>query len=672
MARLLPYSAAPVARLLMLATVAAVVSTAGCANPKREAVVAALAELRSPPLQRIESSEQLRVALAARQKLDAAHDAYGRWYLCLDGPKSGAPRRACETRSRQHQDDDATRLDRIEVTGSRIAMTDLITNNQVASVDEGDIVKKLGDFIVVLREGRIYTVRTDLRGAATLEIVASMDVLPDVSENDIWFDEILAFPGGLFLLGYNYRVGASELILFDLGADGSLRRGARFQIDSMDYYSGGNYGSRMVGENLITIISAPLSQDGGLPMPRWRSIGADPRDWQPLAQTKNFFLPLGIAEELVANIVLRCPLDQLLAGRFDCDASAIVGDVASEHYITENAAYLAISGWDPSVYLDPEFSTWRYGRHDDPTVRHESKLMTAVYQIPFDRLDRPRVARLLGDIPDQFAFHESGGRLMVATHARLKGDRMWTRLFEIDWDGSQAVLEVPARQFADLEHPMGYDTYRFTERVLWVGSDDDHWAGRELTPGLVLYAQPLSGGPAGSIPVEHTVDRIEVMGSKVFISGVGPSREWRASLAWHDGRARRSESVPIVGFASAEHRSHAFNAIRAHDRVFAALPGWRLTEEEMRDIDSAWYDERVADLVMLEVAGDALVPRGAISMQEFSGVDEECNVSCVDWYGNARAFAANGRIFALSSHGFVEAVPEAGGFRTVRSVRLTR
>jgi hypothetical protein len=40
-----------------------------------------------------------------------------------------------------------------------------------------------------------------------------------------------------------------------------------------------------------------------------------------------------------------------------------------------------------------------------------------------------------------------------------------------------------------------------------------------------------------------------------------------------------------------------------------------------------------------------------------SAVDEdyECEVSCVDWYGNARPIFMNGRVFALSSAELIEA-----------------
>ena len=52
---------------------------------------------------------------------------------------------------------EAAAADSIAVTGSR-AGSDKITNTQEADVDEGGIVKKRGDLLVILRRGRLFTV----------------------------------------------------------------------------------------------------------------------------------------------------------------------------------------------------------------------------------------------------------------------------------------------------------------------------------------------------------------------------------------------------------------------------------------------------------------------------------------------------------------------------------
>ena len=66
---------------------------------------------------------------------------------------------------------------------------DSITNVQTAGVDEGGIVKRAGDFLVILRRGRLFTVRV---GGDTLQPVALRDAYaPDTNPAGAWYDELL-------------------------------------------------------------------------------------------------------------------------------------------------------------------------------------------------------------------------------------------------------------------------------------------------------------------------------------------------------------------------------------------------------------------------------------------------------------------------------------------------
>ena len=66
---------------------------------------------------------------------------------------------------------------------------DGITNNQVAGVDEGGIVKARGDILVVLRRGRLFTVSTAGGG---MRPVAAIDAFaPGADPSGDWYDEML-------------------------------------------------------------------------------------------------------------------------------------------------------------------------------------------------------------------------------------------------------------------------------------------------------------------------------------------------------------------------------------------------------------------------------------------------------------------------------------------------
>ena len=65
-----------------------------------------------------------------------------------------------------------------------------VTNVQTAGVDEGGIVKVHGDHLVVLRRGRLFTVRI---GGSDLTPVSAVDAFGDgIDPRGAWYDELLA------------------------------------------------------------------------------------------------------------------------------------------------------------------------------------------------------------------------------------------------------------------------------------------------------------------------------------------------------------------------------------------------------------------------------------------------------------------------------------------------
>jgi len=64
-----------------------------------------------------------------------------------------------------------------------------VTNVQHAGVDEGGIVKLHGDHLVVLRRGRLFTVKV---GDGALTTVSAVDAFgPDIDPRHTWYDEML-------------------------------------------------------------------------------------------------------------------------------------------------------------------------------------------------------------------------------------------------------------------------------------------------------------------------------------------------------------------------------------------------------------------------------------------------------------------------------------------------
>ena len=117
-----------------------------------------------------------------------------------------------------------------------------ITNNQESGVDEGGIVKNIGDHLVVLRQGRLFAVNVADRGQARQ--TGSIRVARDEALNDnVWYDEMLVRGRDIYVIGFRYAtiiedgsrgpnlgntsgygVGATEISHFTLGEAGELAR----------------------------------------------------------------------------------------------------------------------------------------------------------------------------------------------------------------------------------------------------------------------------------------------------------------------------------------------------------------------------------------------------------------------------------------------------------------
>jgi hypothetical protein len=140
-----------------------------------------------------------------------------------------------------------------------VGATDSITNNQVEGVDEGDIVKTHGEHLVILRRGRLFSVRL---GATAVTPVSMVDAYGRGRAPGGWYDEMLVDGDTIVVIGYSYRARATEVGLFDIDAEGAIRWRDTLFVRSSDYYSSRNYASRLVGHHLVMYMPVPLRLEG--------------------------------------------------------------------------------------------------------------------------------------------------------------------------------------------------------------------------------------------------------------------------------------------------------------------------------------------------------------------------------------------------------------------------
>src|SRR5688572_18998208 len=159
---------------------------------------------------------------------------------------------------------------------------DSVTNNQHAGVDEGGIVKVHGDHLVILRRGRLFTVRIGDNALKPVDAVVAF--APGVNPQSDWYDEMLVSGNTVVVVGYSYGRGGTEINLFDIDELGGLDYRSTYHLRSNDYYSSRNYASRLIGSKLIFYTPMYLGYGGGDPMERFPAV----RKWHKAATDKEF------------------------------------------------------------------------------------------------------------------------------------------------------------------------------------------------------------------------------------------------------------------------------------------------------------------------------------------------------------------------------------------------
>ena len=531
-----------------------------------------------------------------------------------------------------------------------------ITNTQEAGVDEGAIVKDAGDFLVILRRGRVFTVR---HGDDSLQPMDSIDAFPPDAQNagSTWYDEMLVRGDQVIVVGYSYGDFGTEINRFRLGNDGSLTYRDTHYLRSGDYYSSSNYASRMIGDELI--FYAPVSMqwnDWRATMPALRRGGPDgevvdlvePEDiyvTEPARRGK-FALPM-------AHAVTRCDLS---APELECEATAVLGTWSRVFYVSQQAVYL----WTGETGYDG-------GTADGQ-----------LFRLPLDG-SRPGSVPVNGAPIDQFSFSEDRGDdvLRVVLRADGNGEGMWGSEFS---QGDLGLLTIPLGAFTDgseripqqaMRELPSVEGWRFQNRFVGdyllyaagnYGNEDDE---------RFIYAAPVDGRTAQRIDLEHGVTRFDVMGSDAIAIGPGSDNTLGFSAISLGDQAEVEDLYMLPAASEGEVRSQAF-----FYRPDAGSPGGvsgtlGLPVTRQRTGSGGEFLGNASAIFFLRRDSRDFTPAGHLNSRAKGGIDDGCVASCVDWYGNARPIFLGGRVFALMGYELVEGRMDGGEIQTVRRVNFT-
>lgn len=546
-------------------------------------------------------------------------------------------------------------LSEVVVTGAAVAAQrsttsvsadDAITNNQTAGVDEGGIVKRLGDHLLILRRGRLFTV--DI-GDGALRPVDAADAFGPLDPGGTWYDELLVVGRTAVVVGYSYGRGGTELVLFDIAEDGQIAYRSTYHLRSNDYYSAENYASRVVEGRLVfytplAFSSYRLPDDVGQMLPALRRWQGDAQGaFSPIASATRVFRPAReLTERTVAlHTVTSCAVAD---GALDCEATAVLGPFGHTFYVSGTAVYVWLSG----------------------AGGVQGRASAMLYRMPLDG-GRPSALGVEGGPLDQFSFHEAEGALHVVTSDWGGGQWMWrserprrrlslVRLpLDALGDGSR---DAPRAWYRRLPVPEGgVDVNRFVSGHLLYGASRP----RDSQGGRVQVVDWRDPGTVQTLRTGHGTERIESLAGHAVVVGAEGGDLYFTAVRL-GALPRAAGQFRLADAAQGETRSHGFFYRPDGERsgtLGLPIRRWGGRYASLREGSASVVYLRNRDLRLrlmgaLDASGEA--------------PDDACRASCVDWYGNARPLFVGDRVFALLGYEIVEGEAWAGRITEVGRV----
>lgn len=523
------------------------------------------------------------------------------------------------------------------------APAESITNVQHAGVDEGGIVKLVGKHLVVLRRGRLFSISTR---AGELRPVSQIDAFaPGLDPSGTWYDEMLTSGRTIVVIGYSYDRGGTEVGLFDIDPAGKLAYRATYHLRSNDYYSSRNYASRLIGTKLIFYAPSYLdvSADRFASFPalrKWKS-GAKAKDFGRIFHAEHVYRPLVATSSLALHTVTVCDLGS--AG-LTCDSNVVMGPAGRVFYVSPKSVYVWVTNAAQSL----------------------------VYRMPLDGSE-PTAVRAFGSPVDQFSFLEDEDEhLDVLLRADAAGDGMWSSeitagdvaLFRVPLDAFSTRPErAPQSSYRRLPSPRG-DTFqnRFVGDFVLYGTGNG-WGEPSRTRGTLIAHRFRGQKLTARLAVQHSVDRIEVLGSDAIVIG-STGRALGFSPVSLLGRPWIAEAYTRGGASQGELRSHGF--FYRSDGPRSGIVGLPIREPGRPGYEHLFQDSASVLFVKHEKLG--LRSIGTLESDPETTRDDGCRASCVDWYGNARPLFIEGRVFALLGYELVEGELRGSAIREKRRV----
>ncbi len=515
-----------------------------------------------------------------------------------------------------------------EKSSAKTADTDAITNVQTQGVDEGGIVKKLGDYLIVLRRGRLFSIKAsnnDLRTVSTINAYG-----PGISPQGAWYDEMLISGRTIIVIGYSYARGGTEIGLFRIGENGQLSYRSTYHLRSNDYFSSRNFASRLIGNQLIFYSPMRLNLYGDLndSMPAVRPWQKNLDAFQRILPATRIYqsdLELN-SYDITLHTVSTCTISE--RSDLDCRASAVLGPSSRVFYVSGESVYV-----------------WVGQNHRHSQARQQNNAM--LLRMPLNG-QSPQALRVSGNPIDQLSFLERDSFLNVLVGSEAGGDGMWRANGNA---GSLAVLRVPLNAFGNSRASSQSRNYRAIPAVFdW--NLQNRFVGDWLLVGssyqnnasASVYAVPYAkAGQTVPLNLRHSTERIEAMGNDAVVVGRSGNDLIFSSIRL-DNTATAVSGYIQRNTSQSESRTHGF--FYQPESAVSGLLGLPIIGGD--------YQRPTAAVKYLRNKNLQLSDLGMLTASNNSNLNDNCQASCVDWYGNARPIFIGKRVYALMGYELVE------------------
>ena len=598
------------------------------------AAVVALAATTIPAIAGANGSTAARKTLTAFTSEQELRDFFKRW------AEEAERRRKDTLRLSRDQVAPAAAAPAPAEAGKNEPVADSVTNVQHAGVDEGGIAKLHGDHLVVLRRGRLFTVRI---GGGELEAVSSSPAFgPDIDPAGAWYDEMLLSGNTIAVIGYSYARGGTEVGLFEISRAGQLAHKGTYHLRSNDYYSSRNYASRLIGSKLVfysPLYVNPFAADPYAQFPamrKWRA-GATAAEFKRIAPATRVYRTDDELDPYAGIALHTVSVCDLAKAELACESTAVMGPPGRVFYVSPTSVFV----WA---------TQWRRGGNGAGS---------GLFRIPLDG-SAPSALKTAGSPIDQFSFLEGDdGMLNVLVRSNGRGDGMWAAETNA---GDLALLRVPLRSFSDgrdsapasayrpLPKPAGYAVQtRYVGPYLLYGAGTG-WHRPQATAQSQLYAVRYASAETFDISLPHAVDRIEAIGANAVAVG-------------SDGKDLHFTSLRLGRYPAAADRYTRKDAAQGETRSHGFFYKPATQEDGLLGLPIVGGSESGVRQLRKESAAILYLRNNGLSFSELGTLEarpgaqernDGCVASCVDWYGNSRPLFLGGRVFALMGYEIVE------------------